>query len=45
LVSERIVSLGYAARPVLAGPQDAIEPLRRMYRWIMDETSDPEEGF
>ena len=39
--AQRIVSLGYAARPVLAGPQDAIEPLRRMCRWIMDETCDP----
>jgi hypothetical protein len=25
----------------LGGPQDAIEPLRRMCRWIIDESSDP----
>jgi hypothetical protein len=41
--AQRIVSLGYATRPVLSGPQDAIEPLRRMCRWIIDETCDPTE--
>jgi len=41
--AQRIVSLGYATRPVLSGPQDAIEPLRRMCRWIIDETCDPAE--
>lgn len=41
--AQRLVSLGYAARPVVAGPQDAIEPLRRMCRWIVDETCDPAE--
>ena len=43
--AQRLVSLGYASNSgvmALAGPQDAIEPLRRMCRWIIDETSDPE---
>ena len=29
----------------LAGPQDAIEPLRRMCKWIVDEVCDPTEVF
>jgi hypothetical protein len=40
--AQRLVSLGYAAQPSVAAPQDAIEPLRRMARWIVDETCDPE---
>ncbi|MFJ9419373.1 acyl-CoA reductase [Streptomyces sp. NPDC101227] len=38
---QRIVALGYAAhyRPEL--PQDAMEPLRRMLRWVTDESADP----
>ncbi|MCX5381596.1 acyl-CoA reductase [Streptomyces sp. NBC_00091] len=38
---QRIVALGYAThyRPEL--PQDAMEPLRRMIRWITDESADP----
>ena len=42
--AQRLVSLGYASNSAvmsLAGPQDAIEPLRRMCRWIVDESSDP----
>jgi hypothetical protein len=35
---QRIVSLGYAAAGNIAGPHDAIEPLRRMVRWIRDDT-------
>jgi Acyl-CoA reductase (LuxC) len=41
---QRIVSLGYASNAVgmaLAGPQDSIEPMRRMCKWIVDEASDP----
>jgi hypothetical protein len=36
---QRIVTLGSAANtaPGLGGPQDAIEPVRRMCRWIVDE--------
>jgi len=43
--AQRLVSLGYASNAgvmSLAGPQDAIEPLRRMCRWIIDESSAPE---
>jgi hypothetical protein len=40
--AQRLVSLGYAAHPSLALPQDAIEPVRRMVRWIVDERCDPE---
>jgi hypothetical protein len=35
--AQRLVSLGGAPFTVLAGPQDAIEPLRRMCKWITDE--------
>lgn len=42
--AQRLVSLGYAAQPSVAMPQDAIEPLRRMARWIVDETCDPDGG-
>jgi hypothetical protein len=38
--TQRLVSLGYATRAPLAGPQDAIEPMRRMLKWIMQETYD-----
>jgi hypothetical protein len=38
--AQRVVSLGYAANRVVAGPQDGIEPLRRMCKWILHETSD-----
>ncbi len=36
---QRIVSLGFAATASLATPQDAIEPVRRMCKWIVDEKS------
>jgi hypothetical protein len=39
--AQRLVSLGYAAHPNVALPQDAIEPLRRMVKWIVDERCDP----
>ncbi|MET0987937.1 MAG: acyl-CoA reductase [Steroidobacteraceae bacterium] len=39
--AQRIVSLGYATRPMFAGPHDAIEPMRRMCKWIIDEQHDP----
>lgn len=39
--AQRLTSLGYAAAGNTALPQDAIEPLRRMVRWIVDETCDP----
>jgi hypothetical protein len=40
--AQRLVSLGYAAHPSMALPQDAIEPVRRMAKWIVDETCEPE---
>lgn len=39
---QRLVSLGYAAHPSMALPQDAIEPVRRMAKWIVDESCDPQ---
>jgi hypothetical protein len=39
--AQRLTSLGYAASAAIAAPQDAIEPLRRMCKWIVDETCDP----
>ena len=36
---QRIVSLGFAANGTFSTPQDAIEPLRRMCKWVMDESS------
>jgi hypothetical protein len=41
--AQRLVSLGYAADPSVALPQDAIEPVRRMVKWIVDESCDPEQ--
>jgi Acyl-CoA reductase (LuxC) len=34
---QRIVSLGFATSGNWAGPHDAIEPMRRMLRWIRDD--------
>jgi Acyl-CoA reductase (LuxC) len=39
---QRIVSLGFAATTSSALPQDAIEPMRRACKWIVDEVSVPE---
>jgi hypothetical protein len=39
--AQRIISLGYAITSSEAAPQDAIEPLRRMCRWITDDSCDP----
>jgi len=36
---QRIVSLGFAPNGTFSTPQDAIEPLRRMCKWVMDENS------
>jgi hypothetical protein len=41
--AQRLVSLGYAADPSMAVPQDAIEPVRRMVKWIVDERCDPRQ--
>jgi hypothetical protein len=40
--AQRIVSLGYAAVMKWAGPQDSIEPLRRMGKWISNQIASPE---
>ena len=39
--AQRLTSLGYACHVATAMPQDAIEPVRRMCKWIVDETCDP----
>jgi hypothetical protein len=40
--AQRLVSLGYAADPSFSLPQDGIEPVRRMVKWIVDERCDPD---
>ena len=42
LGAQRIVSLGYATLGSFATPQDGIEPLRRMGKWIINESCDPD---
>ncbi|ORX03918.1 long-chain-fatty-acyl-CoA reductase [Mycobacterium triplex] len=39
--AQRLTSLGYACSVAIAMPQDAIEPIRRMCKWIVDEECDP----
>jgi hypothetical protein len=38
--AQRLVSLGYVSRRVVAGPSDGIELVRRMCKWIMHERYD-----
>ncbi|HXA11462.1 MAG TPA: acyl-CoA reductase [Mycobacterium sp.] len=40
--AQRLTSLGYACSVAIAMPQDAIEPIRRMCKWIVDEECDPD---
>jgi hypothetical protein len=41
--AQRLVSLGHVATSrTIAGPQDGIEPMRRMCKWILNEVHDPE---
>ena len=40
--AQRVVSLGLALSPMLSLPQDAMEPLRRMCRWVTGETGRPD---
>ena len=40
--AQRLVSLGSAGLDQTPGPQDGIEPLRRMVKWITDEDVGPE---
>jgi hypothetical protein len=40
--AQRLVTLGYVAPTrSFAGPQDGMEPLRRMCKWILSEVDDP----
>jgi len=39
---QRIVSLGYASDVTMAGAQDAIQPMARMVKWVVDEINSPE---
>lgn len=41
--AQRLVSLGYAASVHTGLPQDAVEPVRRMVKWIVEETCDPSD--
>jgi hypothetical protein len=43
--AQRLTSLGYACHVTSSMPQDGIEPLRRMCKWIVDEECDPEKVF
>ncbi len=43
--AQRLTSLGYACNVTAASPQDAIEPVRRMCKWIFEEECDPDEVF
>ena len=40
--AQRFVSLGYAVSSTLASPQDSVEILRRMGKWITNEISNPD---
>nr|WP_314533027.1 acyl-CoA reductase [uncultured Pseudomonas sp.] len=40
--AQRIVSLGYAAAMKFAAPQDSIEPMRRMGKWISNQIASPQ---
>jgi hypothetical protein len=40
--AQRLTSLGYACNVAVAAPQDAIEPIRRMCKWVVDEECDPD---
>jgi hypothetical protein len=39
--AQRLTSLGYMQKAAMAGPHDGIEPVRRMCKWIIDESNDP----
>lgn len=42
---QRIVPLGCATSGTQVGPWDAIEPLRRMVRWLRDDSMDKPSGY
>jgi hypothetical protein len=39
--AQMLTPIGYAVAPPMCGPQDGIEPERRMVRWIVDNHADP----
>lgn len=43
--AQRLTSLGYAASVNFTIPQDAMEPVRRMCKWIVEEVCDPGRVF
>ncbi|MFK7977942.1 MAG: acyl-CoA reductase [Halioglobus sp.] len=43
--AQRLTSLGYACNVTSASPQDAIEPVRRMCKWVFEEECEPDEVF
>ena len=43
--AQRLTSLGYAASVNFAIPQDAMEPVRRMCKWIVEEVCEPAQVF
>ncbi|WP_319455842.1 MULTISPECIES: acyl-CoA reductase [unclassified Mycobacterium] len=43
--AQRLTSLGYAASVNFTIPQDAMEPVRRMCKWIVDEECDADRVF
>ncbi len=43
--SQRIVPLGCATAGNQVGPWDAIEPMRRMVRWLRDDSMDRPSGY
>jgi hypothetical protein len=43
--AQRLTSLGYACNVSVAMPQDAIEPIRRMCKWIVDEQCDTDRAL
>ena len=43
--AQRLTSLGYACNTTVASPQDAIEPVRRMCKWVFEEECDPDKVF
>jgi hypothetical protein len=40
--AQRVVSLGFALSTMMVLPQDSMEPLRRMCRWVAGEAGTPE---
>ena len=40
--AQRLTTLGYACSVPIAAPQDAMEPMRRMCKWIVEEACDPD---